>query len=62
MHAVGKSLNNCFFWPTSFRDKCWYQHSDILAVIPTPSKKQGSLNHFEINAAMWEAAMLKLPG
>ena len=36
MHAVGNSVNNCFFWLTRFRDKCRCQHSDILAVIPKP--------------------------
>ena len=60
MHAVVKSLNNCLFWPTRFGDKCWYQHSDISAVIPKPSKEKGPLHHFGFSAAVWMAVMLKL--
>ncbi|CAC5403200.1 unnamed protein product [Mytilus coruscus] len=49
MHRVGKKDNNCFFWPRTIKDKCWYEYDDVLAVIPEPTKIEGSYSHYQID-------------
>ncbi|CAC5383347.1 unnamed protein product [Mytilus coruscus] len=53
MHRVGKKDNNCFFWPRTIKDKCWYEFDDVLAVIPEPTKIDGSYSHYKIDQDIW---------
>ena len=36
MHSVGKEMHDCFYWPRPFLDLIWYDHDQILAIIPKP--------------------------
>ena len=36
MHSVGKEMQDCFYWPRPFLDFIWYDHDQILAIIPKP--------------------------
>ena len=36
MHSVGKEMHYCFYWPRPFLDLIWYDHDQILAIIPKP--------------------------
>jgi len=54
MHRVYKKVErNVFFWPTSVKDRCWYRHDQILAMIPEPKKIKGSSEHFEVDPDIW---------
>ena len=55
MHQVGRKNPNCFFWPRKIKDKCWYDHDNILAMIPEPVKKDGTSSHFEVDREIWDA-------
>ena len=54
MHAVGKNLTNCFFWPKLFKDICWYEHKNVLHLIPEPVLKTGNFQHYSVDPAIWE--------
>ncbi|KAL5010757.1 hypothetical protein ScPMuIL_013062 [Solemya velum] len=54
MHQVGRDPGkNCFFWPKAIKDKCWYEHHNILAIIPEPQKIDSSYRHYEVAPALW---------
>lgn len=61
MHRVGRKPkeNNRFFWPQRIKDKCWYEHDQILAIIPQPQKNVGSY-HYGVEPALWNAIMAKI--
>jgi hypothetical protein len=60
MHQVGRHAGkNCFYWPKAVADKCWYEHQNILAIIPEPQKIESSHSHYEVAPALWKA-ILKL--
>jgi hypothetical protein len=60
MHRVGKKDNNCFFWPKTIKDRCWYEYDDVLAVIPESEKKDGSYSHYQIQEQIWNQIMHEL--
>ena len=49
MHSVGKEMQDCFYWPRPFLDLIWYDHDQILAIIPKPHLKPDTTNHFDHN-------------
>ena len=48
MHTVGKA-KNCFFWLKLFNDLLWYEHENILAVIPEPALKNGVPEQYSVD-------------
>ena len=50
MHEVPKG--GCFFWPR-MKDRLWYQHEQILAVITQPCLQDGTTNHYNVDPAVW---------
>lgn len=54
MHRIGP---NRFFWPSK-ADLCWYEHDDILAVIPEPAKV--THRHCEVSPLIWNEVTQKL--
>ena len=60
MHRVGKKDNNCFFWPKTIKDRCWYEYDDVLAVIPESEKKDGSYSHYQIQEQIRNQIMHEL--
>ncbi|CAC5372461.1 unnamed protein product [Mytilus coruscus] len=61
MHRVGRKLEkNVFFWPKAIKDKCWYKHDKILAIIPEPKRIKGSSNCYEVDPVIWSMVLNKL--
>ena len=55
VHDLGKKGHNCFYWPKKFKDVCWYDYDDVLAVIPEPTKIESSYSHFKIDDGIWKS-------
>jgi hypothetical protein len=61
MHSIENKVSNSYVSPRLLKDRCWYSHGRMLAMIPEPTKNpKGS--HFEINPDIWEAVMKKMFG
>lgn len=60
MHGVGRKISNRFYWPKKIIDRCWYDHENILAVIPEPTKITGSFSHYKIEENIWEYIIMQL--
>ncbi|CAC5358205.1 unnamed protein product [Mytilus coruscus] len=61
MHRVGRKLEkNVFFWPKAIKDKCWYKHDKILAIIPEPKRIKGSSDCYEVDPVIWSMVLNKL--
>ena len=53
MHGIGRKNSNCFYWPKKIIDRCWYDHENILALIPEPTKMEGTNSHFKVEEKTW---------
>ena len=60
MHGVGRKNSNRFYWPKKIIDRCWYDHENILAVIPEPTKITGSFSHYKIEENIWDYIIMQL--
>jgi len=52
MHRIGP---NRFFWPSK-TDICWYEHDNIISVIPEPAKV--THRHCEVSPLIWSQVMI----
>ncbi|KAL5013419.1 hypothetical protein ScPMuIL_007689 [Solemya velum] len=53
MHPV-RNKTNCFSWPKNRKDKCWYKHENIVAVIPEPAKIERHHSHYQVKESLWK--------
>lgn len=61
MRKVGRGNHtNCFTWPKSNKDRCWYHRDNILMLIPPPRLKQNSKSQYEVEPSIWKAVIAKL--
>lgn len=54
MHKLGPY----FFWPRLRQDICWYNYSDLLAVIEEPTLVKD--RHYEVHKFLWDRIVSKL--
>ena len=60
MHGIGRKNSNCLYWPKKIIDRCWYDHENILALIPEPTKMEGTNSHFKVEEKTWNFITNKL--